>query len=99
RNTIPASKRPARGVASQEHMIGSDCRGPTIQISEQRITNILRDRQSHLVSPFSRYLQRTVVPVDVAETKSGQVSGAQSQPSQHQQDRPVAKSPGRCAVG
>jgi hypothetical protein len=33
---------------------------------------------------LSRRLQRAVVPVDVAETKSGQVSRAQSQSSQHQ---------------
>jgi hypothetical protein len=84
RSTIPGGKRPARRIASQEHVICSDVRGPAIQISEQRITDILREWQSHLVSPFPRYLQRAVVPVDVAETESGNVSGAQSQPSQHE---------------
>ena len=59
-------------------MIGADVSGPAIQISEQRITDILREWQSHLVSTFPRYLQRAVVPIDVAETKSGHVSGTQS---------------------
>jgi hypothetical protein len=83
-NPIPGCKRPARGFASHENVIVSDVRRPAIQISEKRIPDILRERQSHLVSPFPRYSQRAVVPVDVVETKSSHVSGAQSQSDQHQ---------------
>jgi hypothetical protein len=59
-------------------MIGIDVRGPAFQITEQRITNILREGQPHLVPPFARHLQRAVVPVDVGETETRHVSGAQS---------------------
>jgi len=61
-NTIPGGKWPARRHASHEHAIGSDVRGTAIQISEQHITDILRERQSQPdFAPFSRYLQRVFV--------------------------------------
>jgi hypothetical protein len=78
RDTVPGGKRPARGDASDKDVIGIDVRRPAFQITEQRIASILREGQPHLVSPFSRYLQRTVVPVDVGETETRHVSGAQS---------------------
>jgi hypothetical protein len=78
RDTVPGSEGPARGDASNKDMIGIDIRGPTFQITEQRIANILGEGQPYLVSPFPRYLQRSVVPVDVREAKTRHVSGAQA---------------------
>jgi len=58
--------------------IGFDVRGAAIEITEQRIADILRERQPHLVSAFPHYLQRPAVPVDVVKTKMRHTSGAQS---------------------
>src|SRR5216684_257859 len=77
-DTISGSKRPARSDASNKHVIGIDVCGPAFQITEQRIANILREGQPHLVSPFPRYLQRAAVPVDVGETETRHISRAQS---------------------
>jgi hypothetical protein len=77
-DTVAGSEWPARSDASNKHVIGIDACGPAFQITEQRIANILWEWQSHLVSPFPGYLQRTVVPVDVGETKARHISGAQS---------------------
>jgi hypothetical protein len=75
-----------------------DVRGPAFQIAEQRVADILRERQPHLVSPLPGYLQCAVVPVDVRERHMRYVSGSQSQPCQHQYDRPIAKPSGICAI-
>jgi hypothetical protein len=59
-------------------MIGDGVRGPAFQITEQRVANILGERQSHLVSSFPYDLQCAVVPVNVRETHMGYVSRSQS---------------------
>jgi hypothetical protein len=59
-------------------MIGTDVRGAAFQITEQRVANILGERQSHLVSSFPYDLQCPVVPIDVRETQMGYVSRSQS---------------------
>jgi hypothetical protein len=59
-------------------VIGIDLRGPAFQITEQRIANILREGQPHLVSPFPRYLQGAALPVDVCEMQARYISRAQS---------------------
>ena len=91
RDTIPGGKRPAWSDASNKHVIGMDGRGAAFQVAEQRVADILRKRQSHLVSPFPHYLQGAAVPVDVCETQMRYVSGTQPQPRQHEYDRPVTK--------
>jgi hypothetical protein len=78
RDTVPGGKGPARGDASNKDVIGINVAGPAFQIAKQCVTDILREGQSHLVSSFARYLQRAVVPVDVGETETRHVSGAQS---------------------
>jgi hypothetical protein len=59
-------------------MIGINVAGPAFQIAEQCVANILGEWQSHLVSRFPRYLHCAVVPVDVGETETRHISGAQS---------------------
>jgi hypothetical protein len=78
RDTIAGGKGPAWSVASNKHVIGVDVRGSAFQVAEQRVADILREWQPHLVSPFPRYLQCAVVPVDVGETETRHISGAQS---------------------
>jgi len=75
---IPGGKGSAWSVASNEDVIGINVAGPAFQIAEQCVADILWEGQSHLVSPFPRYLQRAVVPVDIREAKTRHVSGAQS---------------------
>jgi hypothetical protein len=75
RDTIPGGKRPAWSVASNKHVIGVDLRWAAFQVSEQCVADILRERQSHLVSSFSYHLERAAVPVDVAETQTRYISG------------------------
>jgi hypothetical protein len=79
-------------------VIGVDVRGAAFQVSEQCVADILRERQSHLVSSFPYHLQRAVVPVDVAEAHMRYIPGTQPQPHQHQYDRPVPKAPMICAI-
>ena len=74
----PDAKRPPRSDASKEHVIAIDVRGPAFQIAEQRVADILWEWQSHLVSPFSHHLKRTVVPVDIFESQTRYISGSQS---------------------
>src|SRR6184192_1609370 len=75
---ISGGKGPAWSVASNEDVIGINVASPAFQIAEQCIADILREWQSHLVSPFPRYLQRAVVPVDVDKTETRHITGAQS---------------------
>jgi hypothetical protein len=75
---ISRGKGPAWSDASNKDLIGSEVRGPAFQITKQCIANILREWQPHLVSPFPRYLQCAVVPVDIGETETRHISGAQS---------------------
>jgi hypothetical protein len=75
---ISGGKGSVWGVASNEDMIGINVAGPAFQIAEQSVADILREWQPHLVSPFPRYLQCAVVPVDVGETETRHISGAQS---------------------
>jgi hypothetical protein len=78
RDTIAGRKGPARGVASNKHVISVDVRGSAFQVAEQRVADILREWQSHLVSPFPDHLQRAAVPVDVAEAQTCYIPGTQS---------------------
>ena len=66
RDTVAGFERPTRGDVSHKHMIRIKAGGPALQIVEQRVANILRQGQPHLVSPLSGDLQRAGVPVDVA---------------------------------
>jgi hypothetical protein len=77
-DSISCGKGPAWSDASDEDMIDIDVAGPAFQIAEQSVADILREWQPHLVSPFPRYLQCAVVPVDVGETETRHISGAQS---------------------
>jgi hypothetical protein len=74
----PEVKGPARGDASNKDVIGINVGGPAFQVAQQRVADVVREGQSHLVSPFPRYLQRAAVPVDVGETETRHISGAQS---------------------
>jgi hypothetical protein len=80
RDTIPGGKRPAWSVASHKHVIAVDVRRAAFQIAEQRVADILRERQQHLVSSLSRHSQRASAPVDVCEAKMRHISGTQAQP-------------------
>jgi hypothetical protein len=75
---ISGGKGPAWSVASNEDVIGINVARPAFHIAEQCVADILWEWQSHLVSPFSRYQQRAVIPVNIREAKTGHVSGAQS---------------------
>jgi hypothetical protein len=75
---ISGGKGSVWGVASNKDMIGINVAGPAFQIAEQSVADILREWQPHLVSPFPRYLQCAVVPVDVSETETRHISGAQT---------------------
>jgi len=74
-------------------VIGVDVRGAAFEVAEQRVADIVRERQSHLISSFPYHLQRAVVPVDVREPQMGYVSGTQAQRYQHQHNRPITKPP------
>jgi hypothetical protein len=75
---ISGSKGPAWSVASKEDVIGTNVAGPAFQIAEQCVADILWEWQSHLVSPVPRYLHCAVVPVDIDETETRHISGAQA---------------------
>jgi hypothetical protein len=75
---ISGRKGSVWGDASNEDMIGINVAWPAFQIAEQSVADILREWQPHFVSPFPRYLQCAVVPVDVGETKTRHISGTQS---------------------
>jgi hypothetical protein len=77
-DSISGGKRSVWGDASNEDMIGINVAGPAFQIAEQSVADILREWQPHLVSPFPRYLQCAVVPIDVGEPETRHISGAQS---------------------
>ena len=55
---VPGGKGQVRGNTSNEHVIGVNVAGPTFQIAQQRIANILWEWQSHLISPLPGHLQR-----------------------------------------
>jgi hypothetical protein len=59
-------------------MIGINVAGPAFQIAEQSVADILREWQPHLVSAFPRHLQCAVLPVDVGDTETRHISGAES---------------------
>src|SRR5262245_43125714 len=75
---ISGDKGPTWSVASNKDIIGNNVAGPAFQIAEQRVADILWEWQPHLISPFPRYLQCAVVPVEVGETETRHISGAQS---------------------
>jgi hypothetical protein len=75
---ISGGKGPVWGDASNEDMIGINVAGPAFQIAEQSVADILREWQPHLVSAFPRHLQCAVLPVDVGDTETRHISGAES---------------------
>src|SRR5450755_1188692 len=78
RDPIAGGKGPAWSVASNKDVTGISVAGPAFQIAKQCVADILRERQSYLISPFPRYLQCAVVPVDVGETETCHISRPQS---------------------
>jgi hypothetical protein len=46
------------------------------QDNEATLANLLRQRQSHLVSPLPSYLQGAIVPVDIGETQLSYITRA-----------------------
>jgi hypothetical protein len=69
---------------SNKYVIGIGVRGPAFQIAQQCVADIFWEWQTHRVSPFPHHVQRGAVPVDVFETQTCYVSGAQSQSRQQQ---------------
>jgi hypothetical protein len=59
-------------------VIGINVGGPAFQVAEQRVADILWERQPHLIPSFPDHLQRAAVPVDIGETQTCYISGAQS---------------------
>jgi hypothetical protein len=63
-----------------------------------RLAHVLRQRQSHLVSPFPRHLKSPALPVDVSKPQLGHIAGAKTQLRQQQHNRAIAKTPRSTAI-
>src|SRR3990172_9480032 len=98
RNAVARGEGFAWGDTAKEHPIGLLDSRPTVQIARQCVAEVLRKRQSHLVSSLPHHLQSAVCPVDVTEAQLSDISRAQAQSRQQQQDRAVSKTPGSRAL-
>jgi transketolase len=71
-----AQRFEAYGWHTQSVEDGNDVEA--IDLAEQRVADILRERQPHLIPSFPGHLQRAAVPVDIGEAQTRYISGAQS---------------------
>src|SRR5450631_4310150 len=64
-NAVARGKWHDRSDAAKEYMIRMTNPRPAVKIGKQCISDILRQRQSHLVSAFARYQHGAIGPVDI----------------------------------
>ncbi len=89
RDAVTVPERPKRRDIAQEHVIARGGRGTVHEVVGDRIPDILRKRQTHLVAGLARDPQRACLPLDIAEAELRYVSGAQPEARQEQQDRAI----------
>ena len=87
-----------RGSNTKKDLPMSAFRASTFQIGYDRLTDIFGQGQAPLQACFSRTKrQGSVLPIDVVQSESDHLFGAQSEPGQQQQNGVVAKTFGRAA--
>jgi hypothetical protein len=75
---------------AEEDPIRADISRPKTNVTEQCIANVLRQRQADLIPAFTGYSQSAVHPIYIIEAKQSQVTSADAQSAQHQNNRSVA---------
>jgi hypothetical protein len=58
-----------RSAGADKERIGASPRPPLFQVSDNRVTDLLGQSEPRLATPFSRDVNPSCLPVDIAETK------------------------------
>jgi hypothetical protein len=87
------------GPASHEHRSVLGCGGSApAQVTLDRFADVHGQRQLLGVVALAAHPQLAGPPVDVVQAQRGDLTGAQAQPDQHEQDREVTSTPARTPV-
>ena len=88
-DAIAPPERPTMRDRAQEHVIARAGRRSAFEVGRDRIPDVLRKRQTHLVARLARDPQRARFPLDVGEPQLRHVAGTQPEAWQQQDDRAI----------
>jgi hypothetical protein len=60
-----------------------------LDVIEDCISNLLRQRQPNLISSLPRHPQRAGLPLDIGNAKPRYITGPKPEPRQQQEDRAI----------
>src|SRR5216684_5521941 len=72
--------------------------GAAFKISDDRIADFLRQRQSNLVTPFAQDAERSSFPLNIANAHASDVTGTQPESDEKKNDGAIAPPPQRLAI-
>ena len=95
---VASLERPVRSNVSNEDVVAVSGRRPACEIVQDRVSNVLRERQSNLVAPLPGDPQCAGLPLDIADAKPRDIAGSKPEPCQEQNDCPITPACRRTAV-
>jgi hypothetical protein len=98
RHTIAREERLKRGNLPKKDAIRRVDRRPTLQIPEDRLSDVLGKRQPYFVASLPDYAQSAGHPINVTYPKLAYVAGAQPEPYEHQDDGSIPQTSRRTAI-
>ena len=94
----PMTRCHHRGIAEwsdvlKEYPITLSNGRAAFHIGDNRVSNLLRERETNLIAGFPADQQRTGFPLDISEAELRHVAGSKSETCQQQEDRAIAATP------
>lgn len=90
-------QRTKRRSAPNKHMVACARRPTLLKVSSDRIAHFLRQRQSRLTPPLPGNVNPGLLPIDIAQLKVLDISGAESHSCKQKKDRAIPSSH-RCSL-
>lgn len=79
---------------SQKHSLLRNPRPCVFDIGQNRVADLLGQGQGYLAPGFAAHLDQRIAPIDVRQSQLNDVSRAQGEPCQEQEDRAIANADG-----
>jgi hypothetical protein len=93
RHAATIEEWPEWSDVSKEDAITLSNGRPAFHIGDDRVSNLLRERETNLIAGFPADQQRTGFPLDISEAELRHVAGSKSETCQQQEDRAIAATP------
>ena len=89
RYAIASLEWPIRRNVSNKDMVAVVIGIPACEVVQDRVANVLRERQANLIPAFPGDAQRAGLPLDIADAEPCDVAGPEPKSSQKQDDRSI----------